>query len=56
MSVTAWIILIIIFSFASFFMASALCSAGRDDDKAKAYKRGLQDGMARKLYTEGKGS
>jgi hypothetical protein len=49
MSVTAWIILILIFSFASFFMSALLCASGRDEEKAKAYKRGLKDGLAKKL-------
>ena len=49
MSVTTWIVLVIMSGFTGFFMSALLCASGRDEEKAKAYKRGLKDGLAKKL-------
>jgi hypothetical protein len=47
MSITSWIILIFVFSGASFFAAAALCSSQRDIELSKAYKRGVKDSLRR---------
>lgn len=47
MSTVSWVILIFVFSGASFFAAAALCSSQRDVEMSKAYKRGFKDGLRR---------
>jgi hypothetical protein len=47
MGVTSWIILIFVFSGASFFASAALCTANRDIELAQAYKRGIKEGLSK---------